>query len=146
MEKKPLCRILTSILTEPVSGVYNGFVSTILIVDDDLDILGFLKDFLGGLGHAAVGVADGYSVIATAREHKPDLVILDYQLPAGSGKTVFENLRNTTFGAAVPVIFLSATPKYEIMFNIEESPLVRFLEKPIDSQMLKTAIEELLGK
>lgn len=118
---------------------------TILAVDDDANVTNLLKESLGGLGYQVICANDGYSVIPMFQQHKPDLVILDYQMPAGSGTEVIQKIRGLQNGAQTPVIFLSAFSKYEIQMSVPESPTVRFLEKPINFALLQANVSELLG-
>ncbi|RJP30962.1 MAG: response regulator [Phycisphaerales bacterium] len=66
---------------------------TILVVDDDPDIISAITAILADAGAEVVTVADGDAAIEQAREVDPDLIILDAMLPKRSGFLVLEALR-----------------------------------------------------
>jgi CheY-like chemotaxis protein len=117
----------------------------ILVVDDEKDVADFLAHFVETLGCEAVKAFDGYSAMAVFREKKPDLILLDYAMPAGSGGDVYRQLRSLDTGKDIPVIFVSATPKYQLEQMMPPDPLVRFVDKPVDAALLGGYIKELLG-
>jgi CheY-like chemotaxis protein len=117
----------------------------ILVADDEKDVAEFLSHFVTTLGYEAVKALDGYSAMAAFREQRPDLMLLDYAMPAGSGGDVYRQLRSLDAGKDVPVIFVSATPKYQLEQMLPPDPLLRFVEKPVDVELLTGYIRELLG-
>ncbi|MBI3553150.1 MAG: response regulator [Elusimicrobia bacterium] len=118
---------------------------TILVVDDDATIVDMLRMFLKERGYNVVTASDGFAVTAQIQQHKPDLIILDYMMPAASGAEVMRRIRGLSFTAWTPVIILSAAPLYEIKMNISEGPNLTFLPKPVDFPTLKATIEGFLG-
>lgn len=121
-------------------------MAKIMVVDDSPLILTMLDEALRGWGHQVVTVADGAGVVAEFRKTKPDLVILDYNMPGASGAVVLERLRGLTAGEKVPVIFLSATSYFELEMVIPPSDLVRLREKPVDLPALLKDLGELLPR
>lgn len=117
----------------------------VLIVDDEDDILQLLSTFLKGQGCGVVTATDSYSAVAKLREAKPQLILLDFQLPAGSGANVLRTVRNLEIGAALPVIFISAFPIYQIEAEAALDDKCRYLPKPLDLPGLLKTMEELLG-
>ena len=80
-------------------------MKTILVVDDEAKIIRLVEDYLEHAGFAVLTAADGASALASARLHKPDLVILDLGLPGLDGLDVTRELRKQT---DVPIIMLTA--------------------------------------
>ncbi|MBI5241954.1 MAG: response regulator [Elusimicrobia bacterium] len=117
----------------------------ILIAEDDKDVLGFLARLVESLGYEAITACDGYSAMAAFRERRPDLVLLDYAMPAGSGGDVYRQLRGLDTGKDLSVIFVSATPKYQLEQMVPPDPRIRFVDKPVDAALLGGYIRELLG-
>ena len=117
----------------------------ILVVDDDPAVTHLLTDSLTMSGYEVVCAADGYSALNTFVRHKPQLLILDYHLPAGDGCDVLQRIRARVDGADVPVIFLTATPLSELKYRVHLSPSLRYLSKPIVIALLLQTIRELLG-
>ncbi|KAF0242939.1 MAG: two-component system OmpR family alkaline phosphatase synthesis response regulator [Planctomycetota bacterium] len=79
---------------------------TILVVEDEADILRGLRDNLAYEGWRVLTAGDGEKGLALAMKEKPDLVILDWMLPGMDGLAVCRELRAR--GAQVPVVFLTA--------------------------------------
>ena len=120
-------------------------MTKILIYDADPRFGEVLKTAVASLGYEAVVAADGYSVLPLAEMHRPRLAVLDYKLPEADGFEILKRLRNTTTCAAMPVIFASVTPKFEIEMTIMDAPAVGYIDKPLDVAQLKEAIESLIG-
>jgi len=68
---------------------------TVLVVDDDPDIVTAIKATFDQMGATVTTAADGNSAIAKATSEKPDLVVLDAMLPGRSGFLVLESLKRT---------------------------------------------------
>ncbi|MDO8687190.1 MAG: response regulator transcription factor [Dehalococcoidales bacterium] len=77
----------------------------ILVVDDDTEILGLLKRGLAYEGYVVEIAADGNEALAKARDHEPDLVILDVMMPGIDGLEVSKRLRQA---GDVPILMLTA--------------------------------------
>lgn len=120
-------------------------MAKILVYDADPRFGEALKAFLISLGHDAVLAGDGYSVLPLAERHKPSLFILDYKLPEADGFEILKRLRSTPAFVATPVIFASATPKFEIEMTVMDAIAVGYVDKPLDGAQLKEAIAALLG-
>lgn len=77
----------------------------ILIAEDDADIRGLLKLYLEGEGLRVLETADGADALALAREHTPDMAILDIMMPGMNG---FELTRALRKYSDIPILILSA--------------------------------------
>lgn len=83
-------------------------MTTILIVDDVPDVLENAGDLLELEGYDVLRANDGIEGIDIAREHQPDLIICDVNMPGLNGYDVIEALRSDITTATIPFIFLSA--------------------------------------
>ncbi len=79
----------------------------ILIADDDRQILRLLAMCLRKEGYEVVTAVDGYQALQFALDHRPDLLLLDVNMPAGDGLSVQERLRNNAVMCVTPVIYLT---------------------------------------
>ena len=79
--------------------------TNILIVDDDRDIRTLLQDYLESNGYRTQGAADGAAMWKVLDESKPDLIVLDLNLPGEDGLTLCRKLRAHS---NLPVIMLTA--------------------------------------
>ena len=122
----------------------------ILIVDDNADIRLGLHLRLKANQYETVFAADGFSGVAEARKHRPDLIILDLGLPAGDGFTVMESLKQIPFLAVVPVIVVSARNGLGNQKRAHDAGARAFLQKPVnDAELLaviRRALEEPDGR
>src|SRR5690606_7456664 len=82
--------------------------TTILIVDDQATNRRLLVGSLEKAGHRTIEAADGLSALALAREHLPDLILMDVCMPELDGLSTCEKLKASESTAAIPVIFLTA--------------------------------------
>jgi CheY-like chemotaxis protein len=120
-------------------------VAKILVIDDDEAIVDLLRLRLGESGHQVVAAMDAYSAAAAAAREKPDLITLDFQMPAGDGAKALERLRGNVFTEKIPIIFVSGMAPHELEAAIPKDPRVRILQKPIEIPRLQALIAELLG-
>ena len=82
---------------------------TVLVVEDEPQIVELVRDYLKQAGFRVVTAGDGQTALAVARDERPDLVILDLMLPGGiDGLDVCRALRQDPVLGAVPIIMLTA--------------------------------------
>jgi DNA-binding response OmpR family regulator len=101
-------------------------VRTVLVVDDEPEILRIVRDYLERAGFAVLTAGDGEAAVAAARRQRPDLVVLDLTLPNLDGLDVARALRRD---GEVPIIMLTA--------RTEESDRVAGLELGADDYVPK---------
>jgi DNA-binding response OmpR family regulator len=83
-------------------------MATVLLAEDDADIRFLVTFKLEQAGHQVSGFGDGLSALANAREHPPDLAVLDIMMPGMSGLDVCRELRGDPATAAIRVIILTS--------------------------------------
>jgi DNA-binding response OmpR family regulator len=112
-------------------------VKTILLIEDEQDMILGLSDALGFEGYRAVAATTGREGIALFRREQPDLVILDLMLPDTNGYAVCEELRRAS--RTVPILILSA--------RSQESDKIRGLDAGADDYVSKPfALGELVAR
>ena len=99
---------------------------TILVVDDEPKIVKLARDYLERSGFRVVSAADGVTALATSRQERPDLIVLDLNLPAMDGLDVCRALRRSS---SVPIIMLTA--------RVEETDRLIGLELGADDYITK---------
>ena len=103
---------------------------TILVVDDEPQILEIVQDYLKQAGYRVHTARDGQTAITLARHEHPDLVVLDLMLPGGmDGLEVCRHLRRDAVLADVPIIMLTA--------RVEETDRLIGLELGADDYITK---------
>ena len=109
----------------------------ILVVEDEAKLAQFVKIELEFEDYEVTVAVDGFSGLSTARDIKPDLILLDWMLPGISGPEICRRLRQT--GDRVPIILLTAKD--------EVSDRVTGLDAGADDYVIKPfSIEELLAR
>src|SRR5262249_21935430 len=102
--------------------------TTVLVVDDEEDIVDLMRDFLEAERYAVMTALDGPTAIDLLRHHPIDVVLLDVMMP---GQTGFEVVRRIRELGDVPVLFLSAKQ--------EDSDKIRGLGLGADDYIVKSA-------
>jgi DNA-binding response OmpR family regulator len=118
----------------------------ILIVDDDQQIVLLLASRLKANKYEIVVAYDAMQAVAKAFSEKPDLILLDIKLPAGSGISVMDNLRNSAATSVIPVIVITAYPSPEIQQKLIEMGAVDFISKPFKAEDVLSRIRKALGE
>ncbi len=111
----------------------------ILVVDDEQDIRDFLRSLLEDEGYEVSEAEDGVMALEKAKESKPDLVLLDLQMPEETGTGFYRKLCKDR--DAPPVIVISALAGR----NVAVSRSVPVFDKPIDREGLLATIREKLS-
>jgi response regulator NasT len=112
---------------------------TILVVDDNRLVLATLTDGLARAGYRVIDADNGDDAILLAREHKPDLALLDIRMEGKSGFDVAEYLRDQ---CRMPFMFLSAFSDDETAAQVEALGAVAYLVKPLDIRQIVPAVEK----
>ena len=82
--------------------------ATILLIDDEKDLIELVRYNLEKEGYDVIAATDGGSGLEVVRKHRPDLVVLDLMMPGLDGLQVCQQLRSDPRSARVPVIMLTA--------------------------------------
>jgi len=115
---------------------------TVLIMDDNLDILATLQDVLEPRGYRVRTAADGESGVADAFAHRPDLVIVDMLLPKLSGFLVIKKLRQRYRGD-LPIVMISTNASGHHQAYAQSLGADEFIEKPFGLSDLLDAVHRL---
>jgi CheY-like chemotaxis protein len=129
-------------------------MASILIVDDDLDIIDSLTMILEANDHKVFVKTDTDDLLASVKQTSPDLIILDIIFPEdpNAGFAAARQLHKTEGIKDIPVLLLSAVNQMSRMsFGFSESdisddfmPVEGFIEKPVEPAVLIAKVNELL--
>jgi CheY-like chemotaxis protein len=117
----------------------------ILIVDDEDDVREVAQLSLGRIGGMDVVQTDsGRHAVAMAREHRPDVVLLDLMMPEMDGRATLAALRADPQTAAIPVIFLTAKAMQSEIARMKALGAAGVITKPFDPITLAAQVRGLL--
>jgi len=104
---------------------------TILIVEDNELNMKLFNDLLEANGFNTVQTRNGIEAVALARQHRPDLILMDIQLPEVSGLEVTKWLKDDPDLRAIPVVAITAFAMKGDEERIREGGCEAYLSKPI---------------
>ena len=119
-------------------------MKTILIVEDNAKNMKLTGDLLRAKGSTTFEAMTGESGVRLALEQRPDLILMDIQLPDINGIQALERLRAHAQTAAIPVIAFTASVTAAERHRIAAAGFSGFISKPIDVREFLAAIAALL--
>jgi two-component system, cell cycle response regulator DivK len=118
----------------------------ILVVEDQEDLRGVLRDLLTGSGYAVAEAADGQAGVEMTRSERPDLVLMDIQLPVMDGYEATRQIKTDPNLKATPVIAVSS---YAMKGDEEKARAAgcdHYVTKPYSPVQLLRIIRDLLDQ
>lgn len=114
---------------------------SVLVIDDDPDVRGFIVEALEEQGYHVREASDGHAGLAEVRRHKPDLVVLDFIMPGLSGAEVAGQVRAEE--PDLPILFVSGYSETDaVKRTAPDAPL---LTKPFRAEALQKAVRGALS-
>ena len=118
---------------------------TILIVDDEKDLVSMVKLRLEALGYDTIEAYDGQEALTKARNEKPDLIILDLMLPKMDGYKVCRMLKFDSRYKSIPIILFTARAQDSDKDLGKEVGADAYITKPFEAEVLLSKVKELLS-
>jgi two-component system, response regulator PdtaR len=119
-----------------------GFVGRLLVVDDDRLVLATVCHGLACAGYEVLDADNGDDAILLAREHRPQLALLDIRMEGKSGFDVAACLRETL---QIPFMFLSAFSDERTLAQVKALGAVAYLVKPLHIGQIVPVVDAALG-
>ena len=116
----------------------------ILVVDDDPKLLELIEAMLIPAGYYVVTLADSTRVINTAREMKPDLILLDIMMPVEDGYSILKKLKRGLNRSNIPILMVSAVADADHKVTAGMDGASAYITKPIDKKVLLETIAHFL--
>jgi len=113
---------------------------TVLIVDDDPDILHLVKESLAKVGYRVLTAVDGSAARQIARDERPDAIILDVEMPVMGGLDICRALKNDNNLRNIPVLLIHEKPSVEETVSGFEAGCHDYLAKPFEKDELAARI------
>lgn len=115
----------------------------ILVADDESIIRMGLRTMLTALGHEVLLAANGRDALEIMRSARPDLALLDLQMPLTGG---LEAAKVITRTRPVPIIILTAFSQEDLIEKAAQLPIQGYLVKPVNERDLAAAIEVAVAR
>lgn len=119
---------------------------TVMIVEDNELNMKLFHDLLESRGYATIQTRNGVEALGLAREHHPDLILMDIQLPEVSGLVVTKWLKEDETVAHIPVIAVTAFAMKGDEERILSGGCEGYISKPISVPKFLETIESYIGK
>jgi CheY-like chemotaxis protein len=118
---------------------------SILVADDDPDVLRLLERRLGRRGYRVSTARDGRAALEAIRRELPDAAVLDGVMPAMTGGEACAALKADPVTARIPVVILSAQASERDIVDGFEAGAEEYLTKPFDIDELDETLQRLAG-
>lgn len=118
---------------------------TVLIVEDNELNMKLFNDLLEAFGYATVQTRDGAAAFGLAREHRPDLIIMDIQLPNVSGLDLTRQIKADIQLKGIPIVAVTAFAMRGDEERIRSEGAEAYLSKPISVQKFLETVRHFIG-
>ena len=117
---------------------------TVLIVEDNELNMKLFRDLLEAHGYRVVGTRNGVEALDLARTHRPDLILMDIQLPEVSGLDVTRWIKDDAELRAIPVVAVTAFAMKGDEEKIREGGCEAYIAKPISVVQFLETVDRFL--
>jgi two-component system, cell cycle response regulator DivK len=123
----------------------NGAAKTVLVVEDNELNMKLFHDLLEAHGYNILQTKDGMEALRLAREHRPDLILMDIQLPEVSGLEVTKWIKEDENLKSIPVIAVTAFAMKGDEEKIREGGCEAYIAKPISVTSFLQTVQKYLS-
>ncbi len=121
-------------------------VKVVLVIEDNPQTMMFMRDLLEASGYNVLQAKDGMQGWELAREHRPDLILMDIQLPDVSGLEVTRWLKNDEDLKSIPVIAITAFAMESDEEKFLENGCDAYISKPISIPHFLQTVEHFVAE
>ena len=122
---------------------------TILVVDDEPDMVTFISTVLEDAGYRTVSASNGQEALDRLKEDRPDLITLDITMPERSGVRFYRDLKESEDYGSIPIVIITGVSEDFRRFISTRSqvpPPEGYISKPLrEEELLKTVAGLLSG-
>ena len=117
----------------------------ILVVDDQEDLRGVLRDLLAGSGYTVIEAADGEVGVAKAKSDRPDLILMDIQMPVIDGYEATRRIKVDPNLKSIPIVAVSSFAMKGDEEKARAAGCDHYVTKPYSPMQLLRLIRGFLG-
>jgi CheY-like chemotaxis protein len=121
-------------------------MTLVLIIEDNLRNLKLVRDVLAHVGYGTLEATTAEDGLALAREHRPDLVLMDVQLPGMDGVQALRRLRADPATSGIPVVAVTAFAMKDDGARFVGAGFDGYVEKPISVREFPGQVAEFLNQ
>jgi CheY-like chemotaxis protein len=121
-------------------GATDARHTTVLLIEDDRWIRSLLSELLPAEGYSIEEATNGVAGVRLAKEHQPDVVVLDLAMPEMSGTDVLRELKNDSVTAEIPIIVVSSDTSCCLQSS-DARRAAAVIQKPFDVDELLAHVE-----
>lgn len=118
----------------------------ILIVEDNEKNRKLVRDVLQFKGYRTIEAETGEDGVTLAKQHKPDLILMDYQLPGIDGIETFRRIRSDTTTMHIPIVAVTASAMPEEAKKMMDAGFDGFQTKPLNVKQFMQAVADLFSE
>lgn len=121
----------------------------VLFVEDDKSISGLVATFLGCEGYSVTVKEDPQDVLESVRSNKPDVILMDYNLPGMTGLVLSQKLNEDPETGGIPTALVSASNRLSeesFQNELKEAGIRWWLSKPFELDDLVTIVAEMISE
>lgn len=117
---------------------------TVLVADDEAEVVNLVRMMLEMEGYSILAACDGQQAVQRAQVDQPDLILLDVRMPKMSGLIVLDHLREDPRTMNIPVIMLSVVTTYPEVRTALSKGAVAYLSKPFELREMVRLVGDVL--
>ncbi len=116
----------------------------ILVIDDDIDTLVFIKKILANAGHNVIHAMNIKDALESMQSFAPHLLLVDFKLLGESGLEITKKLRSESKYDKIPIIMISSSSDKKVVMTCISAGANEFIAKPLTSNKLIQRVKKLL--
>ena len=119
---------------------------TVLLVDDEQDVVLIIRGRLTTWGHQVVTAANGQEALDAVNQHPPDLILLDLKMPVMDGPEVCHRLKADPRFSKIPIILITSSSQKAATEELSVLRADDCVIKPFEPKELLAKVEKWIGK
>jgi len=121
---------------------------TVLIIDDEPDVVSFIATLLEDHGYDTVGAKDGAEATEKVKEKRPDLITLDITMPEKSGVRFYRDMKESDDYRDIPILIITGVDfRFQKFISTRRQvpPPDGYLSKPVGKDEILAEVKKLIG-
>ena len=115
-------------------------MAKVLVAQDERDIRELLVDILEDAGHEVVAAGDGVAALRKARDHHPEIILLDVMMPVMDGLQVLEHLKTDPVTRSITVIMVTAKGQSQDEIRARFAGAWDYITKPFEAAEVESKV------